>query len=168
MSLEFHAPWSRSLKWVSGVAVLMLLGIFAAGFIMPPQFLMARIVMILLPVVALASALLFMVSGYVLTSSSLEVRRPFWNTSIPLRDLVSVSGDSEALSGSMRLFGNGGLFAFTGFFWNKRLGRYRAFGTDPARAVILKFKKRMVVVTPDDPYRFIVRVRTHLATTGYS
>ena len=73
---------------------------------MPPQLLLARIVMILLPLVALASALLFMVSGYVLTSSSLEVRRPFWNTSIPLRDLVSVSGDSEALTGSMRLFGN--------------------------------------------------------------
>ena len=168
MLLEFHAPWSRSLKWVSGFAVFVLLGIVGAGIIIPPHLLLARFVMIIVPLAALVSALLFMVSGYVLTSSALEVRRPFWNTTIPLRDLMSVSGDSEALTGSMRLFGNGGLFAFTGLFWNRRLGRYRAFGTDPARAVILKFRKRMIVVTPDDPQRFIVRVRTHLATAGHS
>jgi len=74
----------------------------------------------------------------------------------------------DSFKGSLRLFGNGGIFSFTGLFWKRGLGLYRAFATDPGRAVILKFRKRTVVITPADPLRFIVRVRTHLATTAPS
>jgi len=59
------------------------------------------------------------------------------------------------LRGSIRLFGNGGFFSFTGVFQSRKLGRYRAFVTDPARCVILRFTGRVVVVSPADPEAFI-------------
>ena len=165
MALEFRAPWSRSLKTASRIAVFILLGIAVAGIVlMPARMPLVRVFMVAVPVCFLVSALLFMVSGYSLTATALEVQRPLWSTTYALADLVSVAGDSDALQGSLRLFGNGGLFSFTGIFWNKRLGLFHAYGTDPQRAVVLKFRKRMIVVTPDDTQRFIVRVRTHLAT----
>jgi hypothetical protein len=165
MALEFRAPWSRSLKSASCIALFILLGIAVAGIVlMPARMPLVRVFMAAVPVCFLVSALLFRVSGYSLSASALEVQRPLWTTRYALADLVSVAGDSDALQGSLRLFGNGGLFSFTGIFWNKRLGLFHAYGTDPERAVVLKFRKRMIVVTPDDTQRFIVRVRTHLAT----
>ena len=104
--------------------------------------------------------------GYTLTATQLAVQRPLWNTVFPLAQLSSVAGDAEVFRGALRLFGNGGIFSFTGFFWKRGIGCYRAFATDPGRAVILKFKKRTIVVTPHDPQHFIVRVRTHLAAAA--
>lgn len=165
MALEFGAPWSRSLKAASLLAVVMLTVIAAAAvFVMPPRLLVARCAMLALPIGVLASSFLGMVSGYTLTATQLEVQRPLWNTVFPLAQLLSVAGDQEVFKGAVRLFGNGGIFSFTGFFWKRGLGIYRAFATDPGRAVVLKFRRRIIVVTPDDPQHFIVRVRTHLAS----
>jgi Bacterial PH domain len=167
MTLEFGAPWSRSLKTGSAVAVVILAGVATAGILMPGRLLLARCLMVGLPFVVLASAFLSMVSGYTLSAAALEVQRPLWSTTFPLADLLSVAGDSAAFAGALRLFGNGGIFSFTGFFWSRRLGCYRALATDPARAVILKFRRRTLIITPDDAQRFIVRVRTHLATAEW-
>ena len=169
MALEFGAPWSRSLKAASLFAVLMLAVIAAAGmFVMPARMLLARCVMVGLPIIVLAGAFLSIVSGYKLTATQLEVERPLWTTAFPLAQLLSVAGDQDVFKGSIRLFGNGGIFSFTGFFWKRGLGCYRAFATDPGRAVVLKFRHRIIVVTPDDPQHFIVRVRTHLASASPS
>jgi len=165
MALEFHAPWSRSLRIASRLAVVILVGSAVAGFIMLPARLpLLRLLVLGLPAAVLSGAVLFMVSGYTLTATTLEVRRPLWTTSFALAELLSVAGDADALRGSLRLFGSGGLFSFSGLFWNRRLGLFHAYGTDPGRAVVLKFRKRTIVITPDDTQHFIVRVRTHLAT----
>jgi len=67
------------------------------------------------------------------------------------------------MRGSLRLFGNGGLFAITGWFWNRKLGRYRAFATDPARAVVLRYATRRILLTPDDVQKFIVLMRKQIS-----
>lgn len=164
MRLEFGAPWSRSLKAASVFAVMALVAVAAIGIaLIPARFLLERCLMVALPLTVLTIAFLGSVSGYTLTATVLEVHRPLRTTMIGLGDLLSVAGDAEALKSSVRLFGNGGIFAITGFFWNRKLGRYRAYATDPARAVILKFRQRTIVVTPHDPQHFIVRARTQLA-----
>jgi len=96
----------------------------------------------------------------VLTESQLEVRRLGWSTILPLEGLAAVSGEPQGLQGSLRLFGNGGLFGISGWFWNRRIGRFRAYATDPQRAVLLRYRDgRKVLVTPHDVQHFIVRVR---------
>ncbi|MET0987929.1 MAG: PH domain-containing protein [Steroidobacteraceae bacterium] len=116
--------------------------------------------LLIVPVIVAATALPFMVRGYVLTDVEVIVRRFGFTTHLPLAGLKSVTGDNDAMRSSLRLFGNGGLFSFTGEFWNRRLGRYRALATDPDRAVVLKYPKRTIVITPHDPQHFIVRART--------
>ena len=59
---------------------------------------------------------------------------------------------------SLRTWGNGGMFSFTGHFVNHPLGRYRAFVTDPARTVVLALPEGVVVVSPDRPDEFIAAV----------
>jgi hypothetical protein len=107
-----------------------------------------------------------MVLGYRLTEHEIQVRRLGWITTLPLATLRSVEGNADAMQGSLRLFGNGGLFSYTGLFWNRKLRLYRVFATDPARSVVLRYPKRTIVITPHDPQQFIVRARALLKTAS--
>ena len=135
----------------------MLAGLFGAPRRLPAW----RAVMVGVPLLVLLSALPFMVRGYILTDTHILVRRLGWTTMLPLAGLAAVTGEPEGLRGSLRLFGNGGLFAISGWFWNRRFGRFRAYATDPNRVVLLRYRDgRNLVVTPDDVQHFIVRTRT--------
>jgi hypothetical protein len=160
MTIEFRAPWGRSLKFATILSCAILLLIALAGILVRPGVGQWWLwVMVGVPTVILVSALPFAVSGYVLTEHTLEIRRFGWMTTIPLDGLVKASGDVELLRGSLRVFGNGGLFSITGWFWNRRVGLYRAYATDLSRVVFLKFRdRRPVLITPHDTQHFLVRV----------
>jgi len=158
---RFSAPWSRSLRVLTTAAVALLLALMLIGLLVGPrQSWVWRLAMVGVPLVVLVGSLLFMVRGYVLTESQIEVQRLGWSTVLPFAGLAAVSGEPQGLRGSLRLFGNGGLFGISGWFWNRRIGRFRAYATDPERAVLLRYRDgRKVLVTPHDVQHFIVRVR---------
>jgi Bacterial PH domain len=159
--IEFRAPWSRTLRTASIFSVAVLAVVFlAAVFARPHMPWFGSFLLMATPLAVVAGALPFMVRGYVLTDDAILVKRLGWSTRLPLAQLKSVSGDVEALRRSFRLFGNGGLFSFTGEFWSRRLGRFRALATDPDRAIVLRYPKRTIVITPHDPQHFIMRART--------
>lgn len=165
--IHFKAPWSVGLKRISIVsisllAIATLIGVLAWRQTGEPA---ALIAIVLPPMIVLLCAC-NIVKGYVLSGDAIVVERLGWSTRLSLEDLRGVGGDSEAMSSSLRLFANGGLLSYTGYFWNRKLGRYRAFATDPSRAIVLTYPKRKVVITPDDPQRFIVRARTILKNRG--
>ena len=118
-------------------------------------------VIIIVPILALAVSAAFMVRGYVLTDGWLSIKRLGWETRMDLSRLTSATADPDALRGSLRLFGNGGCFAFVGWFRNKNLGVYRAFATDPKRTVVLRFYDKTVVITPDDPQKFVAEINAN-------
>lgn len=165
---EFSAPWSRSLRLSTLWSVAVLMIVMLVGlFIWPRQLPLWRVVMVGVPALVLLGALPFMVRGYVLTERQIEVRRLGWSTLLPIAGLVAVAGKPEGLRSSLCLFGNGGLFGISGWFWNRRIGRFRAFATDPDRAVLLAYRDgKKVVVTPHDVQHFIVRVRTLTKVSG--
>jgi len=109
----------------------------------------------LLPLAVILVCGLFMVRGYSIANDTLLVHRPFWKTHVSLRELRSVKFDPTATHRSIRTFGNGGFFSFTGYFRNKELGSYRAFMTDRRRAVVLRFPSSVIVISPDRPEDFV-------------
>jgi hypothetical protein len=64
------------------------------------------------------------------------------------------------MRGSFRLFGNGGMFSFTGWYRNRALGTYRAFVTDLKQTVVLRFEKKTIVLSPENPERFVSEITT--------
>lgn len=164
---EFSAPWSRSLRIMTAGTVTLLVLLMVLGLFAGPQRLPVwRGAMVGVPLVMLLAAPPFMVRGYLLTDTAIRVRRLGWSTVLPLAGLSSVTGEPEGLRGSVRIFGNGGLFAICGWFWSRRFGRFRAYATDPTRVVLLRYRDGgNVVVTPGDVQHFIVRTRT-LARIG--
>ena len=161
VQVEFSAPWSRSLRLLTAVAVIVLASVTLASLLITPGLpLPVRVALVGAPLLVLLLAPLFMVRGYTVTESQIEVRRLGWRTILPLAGLAAVTGEPEGMRGSLRLLGNGGLFAICGWFWNRRIGRYRAYATDPERAVLLRYRDgTKVVLTPHDVQHFIVRVR---------
>lgn len=150
----FNAPWSRELKFMTFFACFILLGAILIGTNLPQKHPFAKASAILIPAALLIGSAFFMVRGYALNQHTLFVRRLGWSSEINLSNLLSATPDADAMSGSIRLAGNGGLFGFTGSFRNKKLGNYRVFATDPKRSVILRFADRTVVVTPENPAEF--------------
>ena len=144
----FKAPWSKTLWIISAVATMILLGVAA----IPVPGLWG---MRLLPLAILAGALPFVVRSYTIQDDALLIRRLFWDTRISLSGLRSVRFDPSAMCSSIRTCGNGGLFSFTGWYWNRNLGSYRAYVTDLSRVVVLTFDKRTIVVTPERPEEFV-------------
>ncbi|HUG12197.1 MAG TPA: PH domain-containing protein [Opitutaceae bacterium] len=149
----FHgAPWSTSLKLTSLFVSLVLIGVaIAVGRTGGWAGWLASSASLSL----LVGMLLFTVRGYAVEGSALVVRRLLWNTRLSLLGLVSAKADPLAMESSLRTFGNGGGFSFTGRYRNKRLGSYRALVTDPARSVVLRWPERTVVVSRGSPEAFV-------------
>ena len=155
----YEAPWSTSLLIISSAATLVCVSIVAAIAWNAHRFTWEA----MLPLAIVFGGALFTVRGYAISPDAILVHRLFWTTHVPLAGLQSAEFESEARCGGFRICGNGGLFSFTGFFWNKNLGTYRAFVTDFNRAVVLRFPERTIVVSPAEPEDFVreVNATTH-------
>jgi hypothetical protein len=161
---RFEAPWALSVKIVTPAVCGILVGAVLIGATALPAHAsgFVRGVAIAGPLLVLTATLPFLVRGYVLQERTLFVERLGWNTRVDLTALRSAAADPNAMRGSIRLFASGGLFGFFGLFRNRSLGSYRAYATDPRRAVVLKLSGRTVVVTPDDPAAFVAEVRQRI------
>lgn len=152
---QFAAPWSTSLKVISIVTSIFTVALAVVGFVLaqrpgPPVWLFLWVPLLLGIVCAL-----FTVRGYEVRGRELFVTRLWWSTRVDLAGLREVRAEPDAMRRSLRLCGNGGWFSFTGWFRNRPLGVYRAFVTDLKRTVVLLLPKRALVVSPDDPERFV-------------
>lgn len=106
----------------------------------------------------LALSALFTVRSYTISGGCLLIRRLLWSTRLPLSGLMRAQVENLALGRCIRTCGNGGMFAFTGWYWSKPLGHFRAYATDCRRAVVLRFIHRTVVVTPERPEEFAAEI----------
>jgi hypothetical protein len=57
----------------------------------------------------------------------------------------------------LRLWGNGGLFAATGIFWNQAYGVYRAYVTSARYQdyVLVATRTRKILISPENPESFV-------------
>jgi hypothetical protein len=146
--MDFTAPWGWKLKVSTAIAC------FVIGVPMAYQLAQGRVIGGLLAAVLLG-ALPFVIRGYTLTPTHLEIHRLGWTTRWPLEGLRDVGFQPGAMAWAWRVWGNGGVFAVHGWFRNSRLGPFRAFVTDTDRTVVLRFADQTVVVSPGDPDRFV-------------
>jgi len=149
---DYRAPWGLVLKIATGLTTVVCLGISVLA-VRRAQGVADG--MALLPVIILMFAAPFCVRGYRVTADAVLVRRLFWTTRLPRAGLLGAQIEPGVMGRSIRACGNGGLFVFAGLFWNRALGFYRAYVTDFERTVVLRYAGRTVVVSPENPERFV-------------
>lgn len=152
---SYPAPWAKSLKITSAlmVGLAVIVPIFLPALLTGPRW-QSAMASWLLPLIV-AGCFPFQIRGYRITPEAILIRRLGWTTRLSRTGLDSAEVMPDAMKGSIRLCGNGGLFSFTGWFRNGRLGTYRAYVSDPSRAVVLRFGTRAIVVSPGSPEEFV-------------
>jgi hypothetical protein len=165
-TVRFSAPWGRATRVITVLVLVGVIGLTIIALEVVPLPSLARISLISAPILIVAATAPFMILGYEIRDQLLVVKRPGWRTRIPLTGLRCAALDPKVVARSLRIFGNGGLFAFNGLFWNKQLGRYRAYVTDLKRSVVLTLSDRTVVISPGAPERLVdlLRLRGLLPT----
>ncbi|MBU6401832.1 MAG: PH domain-containing protein [Verrucomicrobia bacterium] len=152
---HYLAPWGILLKSMSACFTLLCLGIAVISWSgIGPRSGASFGVGWLLVALVLACAL-FIVRGYTVTPDAILVHRLVWTTRLPRAGLQSAQVKPHAMRWSLRAWGNGGFFSFTGWYYSRALGRYRAFVTDRRRTVVLRYGDRIAVLSPDAPDDFV-------------
>ena len=158
---QFGAPWGRALKVITALSAALLLAIPCLALLIESSNTFALALVAIIPPLILLPSVFFMIRGYAIENRTLLIRRLGWNTRVSLADLRDAKYQRDAMKGSIRLFGNGGLFSFTGLYRNRELGLYRAFVTDLNRSVVLTFATRKpIVISPDNPDLFVTAILT--------
>lgn len=165
--MRFGAPWSTSVKWMTGItvsflAILVIFGITQVEDIGSGSSILFVLVAVVMPVLLLVASACWMIRGFAVDGDMLVIPRLGWQSKLDLKKLESVEVDPEAMDKSQRTFGVGGLFCFCGRFRNTKLGAYRAYATDPKRSVVLKFRDQTVVVSPDRPDDFVECIKERI------
>jgi hypothetical protein len=162
MMKRYNAPWSATLVTVSLLAAALCLAItFGIWPMVAEQHVLNAFSWLgLVPLALVVGCALFTIRGYTITPDAILVHRLFWATRVPRAGLQSARFEPNAMHGSIRLFGNGGLFSFTGFYRNKLLGSYRAFVTDQHGTVVLRYAHRTIVLSPESPEAFAQELGT--------
>jgi serine/threonine protein kinase len=153
-------PISEKHHRASWSPMLVFLSLLATGLCLGPAFvlfqhggsasLLTGSLLVALPL----GCALFAIRGYTVTADAILIHRLFWATRLPLAGLKSARFEVAAMQWGLRA-GNGGFFSFSGFRYNRSLGLHRVFVTDPARTVVLRYPRRIVVVSPADPEAFV-------------
>ena len=138
------APLCTSIIIVSALVTLLLVFL---GFMHFHPLLTALCIVILL------ASLLSMVKGYSIEDNTLIIHRPLWTNKFSLSPSTSTSIEKPGFT--LRVFGNGGMFSGTGYFWNKEKGMFRAFITDPKTMIWVNTGSKLLVISPEDKKGFI-------------
>lgn len=152
MKTQFRAPWDGMLITITTVIVILLIGL--------DSFTDSLISMVISWSIILGSAV-FGVYGYSLQDGKLRILRLGWSKDINLSDISKVEVKPDAMVGSLRKWGIGGLFSYLGYFSNQILGSYKAYATHRKKTVLITTKNDgLIVVTPDDPHSFTETIKT--------
>lgn len=104
----------------------------------------------------------FMIKGYSIDNQKLIIHRLGWTKEFDIQNLVDVEFNAQALRGSWRVLGNGGLFGWIGTFSNKELGTFKAYATNQHKCVVLELEEKTLLITPETPDEFVENVRALL------
>lgn len=163
--MHFTAPWDTTLKVLTSLTLILLLGVLIlliGGFFYGLRPLIAfgfsgmDILFILL-------CYLYAPKGFYLSDSHLVIERRISPIRIEIRKIKRVSRLPQwEVSHAARTFGVRGFFGYYGIFRNERLGRFRMYATDRGKGVLIE-ADRKYLITPDRPEHFIRLLRAKLA-----
>jgi hypothetical protein len=144
------APMSTAIKVITGLVLAMAALMLLAGTKVLGLLLGGGI----LAVVALF-CYLYAPVAYELTGDELTVQLRWGQKVFPA--VTGCSTLSARPPMGVRLWGNGGLFAATGIFWNPAYGVYRVYVTSARYQdyVLVATRPRKILISPEDPAEFV-------------
>jgi hypothetical protein len=156
---RFGAPWDRQLL-TSTIALLAVIAVTAVAGVSGALKVDLRGIALAVSVFSGGIAIggwAFAPRGFTIGDGRLRILKNGWlATSIPLEAIRTVTLlEDNALQGSLKLLGMGGLFGYYGFFRSPTLGAYRLHATRGGGLVLVKTETRTHVLSPEPPDAFV-------------
>lgn len=119
-----------------------------------------NIILFFLVILAYISSLYFMPISLLLTSDKLVIRCLIHRVHIPLSNIAVIETAQKYKDFTdIRVFGNGGLWGYTGLFRNKGVGKYIAYMGNPQQAFYIRLKSgRNYLVSCDNYLIFFAKL----------
>ena len=100
--------------------------------------------------------------GIVVTNDALIIDRQVKPVTIQYSDIKSVKQVTNELKGSIRTFGNGGLFGYIGKYYNRNIGKMTWYCTQRKNFVLVELNdKRNIIITPDHPQDLLLELKAY-------
>lgn len=147
MRNDYKAPWGWKLILITGI----LLVILGAVLFAEPNPVVSFIIWI-----TILGCAAFGIYGYHIGHKHLKIKRLGWTKKVSFSEISSAEVKPNAMKGSIRSFGNGGLFGYVGSFRNSILGSYKAYVTKKENTVLIETTdEKRILVSPDKPDEFV-------------
>ncbi len=147
------APTSLAITIISAAVIVLAVGFLAASFWQK---------VFLIPTAVLS---LVLIGCYLRAPVAYHVSRSGLVVEFRLGEkqfgrILGCAPVEESSEMTLRLWGNGGLFAGTGIFWNRTWGIFRVYVTTSSRTsfVLVETEKGKVLVSPNDQEQFMTRI----------
>ena len=156
------APTSLSIKIVTSLTLLLTGGLLIGSFFYL-ELLWVGILLVIVVLLCFYSApIAYELHGKQLLIISRSNKKVFG----PVLKCSLVGDEKPAFS--LRLWGNGGVFAGTGIFWNKKYGVFRAYVTTGKKSnlILVETPESKVIITPESPKEFLAWVNSSSGIKG--
>jgi len=119
-----------------------------------------NIILFFLVILTFFVSLYFMPISLLLTSDKLVIRCLIHRVHIPLSNIAIIETTQKYKDFTdIRVFGNGGLWGYTGLFRNKGVGKYIAYVGNPKQAFYIRLKSgRNYLVSCDNYLIFLAKL----------
>lgn len=143
------AKLSPVIVGITALVFFIIIGLVISGFRDPQQWYGLFIGISIISLITLGCYLRAPVFYEITSDHELIVQ--FRCGSRSFKQVAEYSVAPERPSFGIRLWGNGGLFAVTGIFWNRKDGKYHGYVTNLKKLVVVKLQNgRKVVISPEN------------------
>ncbi|HMF71179.1 MAG TPA: PH domain-containing protein [Flavitalea sp.] len=92
---------------------------------------------------------------YVITQTSIKVKRPFGSIEYPLYLVEDVRPiHASELGFRFRLFASGGLFGYLGLYHSAKIGQFVMWCTNQEELIMITCRGRKIIISPSDSSAF--------------
>ena len=145
-------PAKRDLpiKVVTSIVFIMMLGFFVASI-----YINILILAAILTLMIFIICYLYAPAAFEISDKKLIVYRNYGE--IEFTHVTGCRFMEKKVPFTIRLWGNGGVFAGTGIFWNKLYGVFRMYITHSKQSefVVVETDQQIVIISPENPKMFI-------------
>ncbi len=106
----------------------------------------------------------------IVDNNSITIERKFKPVVIRFSEIKTVRLLQKGeMKGTIRTFGNGGIFGYTGLYYNKTMGSMTWYCTQRKKYILVeKTNNKKLIITPDNPDDFIQSLRSINPKIGIS
>ena len=160
MKTTHFLPLSKSIKWITILASIIMLGAIGMMLYEWLQLQQPQLLWVLILLVVIIGATIAMIPRKVtVTNQEINIHLLAWKINISADEIEKIEHYSHGIK-SFRIVGAGGYFGNLGLFTSKECGKHLSLVTDPMNICVITRKTKMPIVLSVEDHRVFDDIAT--------